>query len=86
MIAKSREMLRSFDGDGGIEGVAVLLVVVNCEFDTRGAGPLQMRQLLPQHLVILIFVVVISGVNFNTGVGSLLVWDDITPPLVVVDA
>jgi hypothetical protein len=85
-IAKSCEMPRSFDGDGGVEGVAVLLVIVNCEFDTRGAGPLQMRQLLPQHLVIMVFVVVVSGVNFNTGVGSLLVRDDITPPLVVVDA
>ena len=31
---------RSFDGDGGVEIVAVLLVIVNCEFDTRGACPL----------------------------------------------
>ena len=45
-----------------------------------------MRQLLPQHLVVLVFVVVVSGVNLNTSVGSLLVRDDITPPLVVVDA
>ena len=76
----------SCDGDGGVEGVAVLLVVVNCEFDTRGARPLQMRQLLPQHLVSPVFVVVVSGVNLNTGVGGLLVRDDITPSLVVVDA
>ena len=85
-IAQSREMPRSCDGDGGVEGVAVLLVVVNCEFDTRGARPLQMRQLLPQHLVSPVFVVVVSGVNLNTGVGGLLVRDDITPSLVVVDA
>ena len=39
-IAKSHEMPRSFDGDGGVEIVAVLLVIVNCEFDTRGACPL----------------------------------------------
>ena len=47
-IAKSHEMPRLDDGDGGVEGVAVLFVIVNCDLGTRGGGPygIQYAQLL----------------------------------------
>jgi hypothetical protein len=75
------------DDDGRPEEVVIVLVVINRDLDSRRGRLLEMRQLLPQHLISRGIGVVVLGVNVHAGIaGRCGVDDNIAPPLVVVDA
>ena len=75
------------DGDGGLEVVALLLPVVHLDDDALGGLPLQVRQLLPQHLAAVARAVsVIGRVNLHARVFCLLVRHDVASALGVVHA
>jgi len=70
------------DGDGGVEGVAVLLVVVHHDFDALDGAPLQMRQLLIRD-VAAVAGTVVRGMDLHARVGRSLVRHDVAPALEV---
>ena len=75
------------DGDGGLEVVALLLPVVHLDGGALGRLPLQVRQLLPQHVAaVALAATVVGRVDLHARVARLLVRHDVTPALVVVHA
>jgi hypothetical protein len=75
------------DGDGGVESVAVFLVVIRLDFGALRGRHLQIRQLLPQHPVsVAVAARVVARVDLHAGHGRGGVRHNVAPALAIVDA